>query len=230
MILKYDIIHDFKVPIPTSKDALGRVLLKQSCAGSSAGHSKQATVIQHPPQLGQACPLCPMHPDWQCAMLYVSQASAVAPLTNLTPSPPCPLYSQTQLLPVYVPSQQHLQWALVKSRFERPCHLLIEFITYRTLQLSNLASGSYEEGLGGIIFWLDAVCRAVLLEVERATCKKSQVRWAVCMQADQYQPIQQRTSTSIILQLVIQRVCIQLKLCACKFGIHRNQKNFCWLG
>jgi hypothetical protein len=28
-----------------------------------------------------------------------------------------------------------------------------------------------EEGLGGIIFWLDAVRRVVLLEVEQAACK-----------------------------------------------------------
>jgi hypothetical protein len=32
------------------------------------------------------------------------------------------------------------------------------------------------KGLGGIIFWLDAVCRVVLLEVERAACEKSRVR------------------------------------------------------
>jgi hypothetical protein len=31
-------------------------------------------------------------------------------------------------------------------------------------------------GLGGIIFWLDAVRRVVLLEVQRASCEKSQVR------------------------------------------------------
>jgi hypothetical protein len=37
----------------------------------------------------------------------------------------------------------------------------------------NVVSQSDEEGLGGVIFWLDAVCRVVLLEVEQAACKKS---------------------------------------------------------
>jgi hypothetical protein len=47
----------------------------------------------------------------------------------------------------------------------------------------------FKEELCGIIFWLDAVCRVVLLEVEQVACKKSQLSWAVCMQADQFQPI-----------------------------------------
>jgi hypothetical protein len=46
-----------------------------------------------------------------------------------------------------------------------------------------------EEGLGGIIFLLDAVCRLVLLEVEQAACKRSRLSWAVCMHAGQFQPI-----------------------------------------
>jgi hypothetical protein len=62
---------------------------------------------------------------------------------------------------------------------------------------------------GVMIFWLDAVCRVVLVEVEHAACEKSRVRWAVCTQADQFQPIQQRTSISIIAQLVVQQVCMQ---------------------
>jgi hypothetical protein len=40
-----------------------------------------------------------------------------------------------------------------------------------------------------VIFRLDAVCRAILLEVEQAACRKSLLSWAVCMQADQFQPI-----------------------------------------
>ena len=36
-----------------------------------------------------------------------------------------------------------------------------------------------EEGLGGIIRWLDAVSTVVLLKVEQATCMKSQIRWGV---------------------------------------------------
>jgi hypothetical protein len=52
-----------------------------------------------------------------------------------------------------------------------------------------VVSPSNEEGLDGIIFWLDAVCRVVLLEVEQTACKKSLLSWAVCMQADQFQPI-----------------------------------------
>ncbi len=44
-------------------------------------------------------------------------------------------------------------------------------------------------GLGGIIFWLHAVCRVVLLKVEQTSCKISRLSWAVCMQADQFQPI-----------------------------------------
>jgi hypothetical protein len=48
---------------------------------------------------------------------------------------------------------------------------------------------SDEEELGGIIFWLDAVCRVVLREVEQAACKKSRHSWAVCMHADKFQPI-----------------------------------------
>jgi hypothetical protein len=43
-------------------------------------------------------------------------------------------------------------------------------------------------GLGRIIFWIDAVHRVVLLEVEQAA-KKSRLSWAVCMQVDQFQPI-----------------------------------------
>jgi hypothetical protein len=52
-----------------------------------------------------------------------------------------------------------------------------------------VVSRSYKEGLGGIIFWLDAVCRAVFLDVEQAACEKSRLSWAVCMQGDQFQPI-----------------------------------------
>jgi hypothetical protein len=47
-----------------------------------------------------------------------------------------------------------------------------------------VVSQSDKEGLGGIMFWFDAVCRVVLLKVEQATCKKSQLSWAVSMQAD----------------------------------------------
>jgi hypothetical protein len=42
---------------------------------------------------------------------------------------------------------------------------------------------------GGIIFWLDVVCRVVLLEVVQAACKKSLLSWAVCMQVDQFKPL-----------------------------------------
>jgi hypothetical protein len=63
--------------------------------------------------------------------------------------------------------------------------------------------------LGVMIFWLDAVSRVVLVKVEQAACEKSQVRWAVCMQADQFQPIQLRTSIHVITQLVVQLVCMQ---------------------
>ncbi len=56
--------------------------------------------------------------------------------------------------------------------------------------MCDVVSWSNKEGLGGIIFWLDAVVsRAVLLEVEQAACKKSQLSWAVCMQEDHFQPI-----------------------------------------
>ncbi len=58
--------------------------------------------------------------------------------------------------------------------------------------MCDVVSRRNEEGLGGIIFWLDAVCRVVLLEVEQAACKKSRlssVSRALCMQADQFNPI-----------------------------------------
>ncbi len=45
---------------------------------------------------------------------------------------------------------------------------------------------SDEEGLGGIISWLD-VCRVVLLKVEQAACKK--LRQVGSTQAAQSQPI-----------------------------------------
>ncbi len=73
--------------------------------------------------------------------------------------------------------------------------MCISVITYRTVQVlvelveQSVVSQSDEEGLGGIPFWLDAVCRVVLLEVEQAACKKSRLSWAVCMQADQFLPI-----------------------------------------
>jgi hypothetical protein len=51
-----------------------------------------------------------------------------------------------------------------------------------------VVSQTDKEGVGGIIFWLDAVCRVVLLRVEQAACKKSQLCWLVCVQADQFQP------------------------------------------
>jgi hypothetical protein len=53
----------------------------------------------------------------------------------------------------------------------------------------DVVSRSYKEGIGGINFWLDSACRVVLPEVEQAACKKSRLSWAVCMQADQFQPI-----------------------------------------
>jgi hypothetical protein len=55
--------------------------------------------------------------------------------------------------------------------------------------MCNVLSPSNEKGLGGIIFWLDPVCRVVLLEIEQADCKKSRLSSAVCIQADQFQPI-----------------------------------------
>jgi hypothetical protein len=83
--------------------------------------------------------------------------------------------------------------------------------------MCDIVSRSDEEGLGGIIFWLDALCRVVLLEVEQATCKKSRLSWAVCMQVDQFLPIsyiiiaagppagwQQRFITLTHWQLVLQ--------------------------
>jgi hypothetical protein len=42
-------------------------------------------------------------------------------------------------------------------------------------------SRSDGEGLGGIILWLDAVCRVVLSEVEHAACKYSRISWALRM-------------------------------------------------
>ncbi len=45
------------------------------------------------------------------------------------------------------------------------------------------------KGLCVIIFWLDAVRRVVLIEVEHANYEKSRVRWAVSTQMDQFQPI-----------------------------------------
>jgi hypothetical protein len=42
--------------------------------------------------------------------------------------------------------------------------------------MCDVVSRNDEEGLGGIIFWLDAVCRMVLLEVEQAACKKSRLQ------------------------------------------------------
>ena len=43
--IKYDIIHDSKVSIPTAKNVLEKALSKSRPAGSSAGCSKSATVI-----------------------------------------------------------------------------------------------------------------------------------------------------------------------------------------
>ncbi len=42
-----------------------------------------------------------------------------------------------------------------------------------------VVSRSDKEGLGGILFWLDAVCWVVLLEMEQAVCKKSRLSWAL---------------------------------------------------
>jgi hypothetical protein len=36
--------------------------------------------------------------------------------------------------------------------------------------MCDVVSRSDEEGLGGIIFWLDAVCKVVLLVLEQASC------------------------------------------------------------
>jgi hypothetical protein len=55
--------------------------------------------------------------------------------------------------------------------------------------MCDVVSWSDKEELGGIIFWLDAVSRVVLLEVVQAAYKKSRLSWAVCMQTDQFQPI-----------------------------------------
>ncbi len=47
--IKNDIIHDFKGCMPTSKNVLGRALLKSRLAASSLTSSKSGTVIWHPP-------------------------------------------------------------------------------------------------------------------------------------------------------------------------------------
>ncbi len=49
-------------------------------------------------------------------------------------------------------------------------HVQEEFV-----QQSVVGLGRGEEGLCGIVFWLDAVSKTFLLEVEQATCMKSQI-------------------------------------------------------
>ena len=65
---------------------------------------------------------------------------------------------------------------------------LVNFCHHVQVELveQSVVSRRDEEGLGVILFWLDAVCRVVLLEVEQAACKKSRLSWAVCMQADHF--------------------------------------------
>jgi hypothetical protein len=68
---------------------------------------------------------------------------------------------------------------------------------------------SLELHVAGLAEHLKGCC--FLLDVEQAACKKSQLSWAVCMQADQFQPIiyiiiSEGPLTDLISQLVIHRV------------------------
>ncbi len=78
--IKYDLIHDFKVCIPTLENVLGRALPKSLLAASSSASLKSVTVICCPPQQGLARPLRLTHPDWRCANASATWCVPVRPL------------------------------------------------------------------------------------------------------------------------------------------------------